>query len=73
MSSGWYCGDGSLSCAVQPLLTFGYQVPQIALDGTTPAGTQQVRISVGHQALVPSPPAVTAPTGLGTPDGIAAF
>ncbi len=47
---------------MQPLLTFGYQVAHIALDGTTPAGPAEVRISVAHQALVPSPPAVTGLT-----------
>jgi hypothetical protein len=57
--SNWYCADGSPACAVQPLLTFGYQVARIALDGTTPGGPQQVQISVGHQALLPSAPAIT--------------
>jgi hypothetical protein len=60
--SGWYCADYSPTCAVQPLLTFGYRVARIAIDGTTPAGPQEVRISVGHQALVPSPAAVTGLT-----------
>jgi hypothetical protein len=46
--SDWYCADYSQACAVQPLLTFGYQVAHIALDGTTPAGTQEVQINVGH-------------------------
>jgi hypothetical protein len=59
---GWYCADGSPTCAVQPLLTFGYQVANIAVNGTTPAGPQEVRINVGHQALLPSPPAVTKVT-----------
>jgi hypothetical protein len=57
--SGWSCADGSTACAVQPLLTFGYQVSHIALDGTTPAGPEEVQINVAHQALVPSPPTVT--------------
>jgi hypothetical protein len=65
----WYCADGSQACAVQPLLTFGYQVADIALDGTAPAGQQQVQISVGHQALVASPPAVTAVTAQYSTDG----
>jgi Subtilase family len=60
--SGWYCTDGSQKCAIQPLLTFGYQVAHIAVDGTAPAGAQEVRINVGHQALLPSPPAVTGLT-----------
>ena len=58
----WYCADGEQDCAVQPLLTFGYQVAHIALDGSTPPGPEEVQISVAHQALVPSPPAVTGLT-----------
>ena len=60
--SDWSCADGAPACAVQPLLTFGYQVAHIALDGTTPAGPSEVRISVAHQALVTSPPTVTGLT-----------
>ena len=60
--SDWYCADFSSACAVQPLLTFGYQVAHIGLDGTTPAGPAEVQISVAHQALAPSPPAVTGLT-----------
>jgi len=67
--SGWYCADGNTTCAVQPLLTFGYQVAHIAVDGTAPAGAQQVRISVGHQALLTSPPAVTGLTAQYSLDG----
>lgn len=55
----WFCADGSQKCAVQPLLTFGYQVAHIAIDGSTPPGPQEVAISVGHQALTPSPAPVT--------------
>ena len=38
LPSGWFCADGSNRCEVEPLLTFGYQVAGIALDGTTAAG-----------------------------------
>jgi hypothetical protein len=66
----WYCADGSQACAVQPLLSFGYQVAHIGLDGSTPAGTQKVQISVTHQALAPSPPAVARVTAqYSTDDG----
>ena len=71
--SDWYCADGSPACAVQPLLTFGYQVARIALDGTTPGGPQDVRISVGHQALVPSAPAVTTVAALYSTNGGASW
>ncbi len=59
---GWFCADGSQACAVQPLLTFGYQVAHIAIDGTTQAGPEEVQINVGHQALTRSPAAVTGLT-----------
>ena len=57
---GWFCADGSPTCAVQPLLTFGYQVAGIALDGTAAPGAQTVALTVGHQALTLTPPAVTS-------------
>ncbi len=62
LPSGWFCADGSNRCEVEPLLNFGYQVAGIALDGTTAAGAQQVNLTVGHQALVTSPAAVTGVT-----------
>ena len=62
LPSGWFCADGSSRCEVEPLLNFGYQVAGIALDGTTSAGAQQVSLTVGHQALVTSPAAVTGVT-----------
>jgi hypothetical protein len=62
--AGWYCADGSARCEVEPLLTFGYRVADIALDGTTPAGAQQVQLTVGHQVLAASPAAVTSVTAL---------
>ena len=71
--SDWYCADGAQDCAVQPLLTFGYQVARIALDGTTPAGTQEVQINVGHQALLASPPAVTTVAALYSTNGGASW
>ncbi len=51
----WFCADGSTTCQVQPLLTLGYKVAHIGLDGTAPAGAQQVTVSVGHQALGADP------------------
>jgi hypothetical protein len=60
--AGWFCADGSQECAVQPLLTFGYQVAGLALDGTAPAGAQQVTLTVQHQALTKSPAAITGVT-----------
>jgi hypothetical protein len=62
VAAGWYCADGSSRCEIEPLLTFGYRVAGIALDGTTPAGAQQVQLTVGHQVLTTSPAAVTSVT-----------
>jgi len=58
--AGWYCADGSTTCAVQPLLTLGYQVAGIGLDGTTAPGAQTVALTVGHQALTLDPSAVAS-------------
>jgi hypothetical protein len=49
----WFCGVTAAfktiqRCAVQPLLTLGYQVQGLSLTGLTPAGPQQVNLSVGH-------------------------
>jgi hypothetical protein len=60
--SNWFCADGSQACAVQPLLTFGYRVGHLAIDGSAPAGPDEVQVSVAHQALSPSPAAVTGVT-----------
>lgn len=56
MPRPWYCGiarQGSYirRCAVQPLLTLGYQVGRIALDGTAPPGRQVLSIRAGHLQL----------------------
>jgi hypothetical protein len=53
---GWFCGYvivGNLAepdrhCSMQPLLTLGYQVHGLALNGTAPPGQQVIGLSVGH-------------------------
>jgi hypothetical protein len=56
----WTCGitqQGSYlrRCAVQPLLTLGYRVGQLALDGTAPPGRQVLSIRAGHLQLAARP------------------
>jgi len=46
---GWSCADGTSSCEVEPLLTVGYDVAGIAVDGTAAAGAQVVKLTFGHQ------------------------
>jgi len=58
--AGWFCADGSPTCAVQPLLTLGYQVAGIGLDGTTSPGAQTVALTVGHQVMALTPSTVTS-------------
>jgi hypothetical protein len=38
-------------CAVQPMMTLQYQVPDMALNGTVPAGRQVIGITAGHLQL----------------------
>jgi hypothetical protein len=53
---GWFCGYvivGELAkpvrnCSMQPLLTLGYQVHGLALNGIAPPGQQVIGLSVGH-------------------------
>lgn len=46
----WSC-DGVNRCAVQPMMTLDYHVAGLALDGTTPAGGQNIGLDVGHIQL----------------------
>jgi hypothetical protein len=62
----WYCGyvySGDQirlirQCAVQPMMTLGYQVHGLALDGTAAAGAQVITVSAGHLQLA-RPSAIT--------------
>jgi hypothetical protein len=51
----WFCRRPSFAttqqCAVQPMMTLGYQVSRIGMDGSAPAGRQAIGISVGHIQL----------------------
>jgi hypothetical protein len=56
----WFCGitqQGAYvrRCAVQPLLTLGYQVGRLALNGTAPPGRQVLSIQAGHLQLAAQP------------------
>lgn len=54
LPSPWTCvlftyrPDG---CAAQPMMTLGYQVAHLGMDGRAPAGTQAVHLQVGHIQL----------------------
>lgn len=41
-------------CAVEPLMTLGYQVAGLALDGSTRPGRQSLAITAGHLQLAPA-------------------
>jgi hypothetical protein len=58
VSRAWIClrqSAGSLGltrrCAVQPMMTLQYQVPDMTLQGTVPAGRQVIGITAGHLQL----------------------
>ncbi len=59
--AGWAC-DWSEStekfsgrtCTPQPLMTLEYDVANMNLTGTVPAGPQTVTVTVGHMALTPA-------------------
>jgi hypothetical protein len=55
----WLCGftvDPAQRCAVQPLMTVGYQVAGLSLTGHTRPGRQVIGLDVGHiQLAKPSP------------------
>jgi hypothetical protein len=53
---GWICPDLTRKCASQSLMTTNYSVAHLGLDGVAPAGSQVLRISVGHQQAAPSSP-----------------
>lgn len=62
----WYCShtltdgpDGAHDvfrrrCAVQPMMTLGYLVRGMALDGSAPAGPQLIEVQAGHLPLAPA-------------------
>ena len=48
---GWSCKPFSYQpqgCAAQPMMTLGYTVAHLGLDGAAPAGRQAVHLTVGH-------------------------
>jgi hypothetical protein len=60
---GWVCAPaqpggppGTRHCAVQPMMTLGYQVARMTPDGSVPSGAQTITITAGHLQLThPSP------------------
>ncbi|RSM48774.1 hypothetical protein DMA12_05590 [Amycolatopsis balhimycina DSM 5908] len=56
------------SCAVEPMLTLGYSVGGLRLDGSAPRGPQSLDLTVGHLQLSTASP-VTAATVQYSTDG----
>lgn len=56
LAAPWYCGATYTRgrvifdhrCAVQDMMTLGYQLARESLDGTTPAGPQSLGIAINH-------------------------
>jgi hypothetical protein len=48
-------------CVIQPMMTLGYQVARLALDGAAPAGLQHIGLTAGHLQAA-AQPAVTGLT-----------
>jgi hypothetical protein len=63
-----YCVRGDRSCAVEPLLTLGYAVGGLRLDGSTLSGPQGLDLTVGHLQQS-SPSAITGATVQYSTDG----
>ena len=48
---GWSCLRYTYQphgCAAQPMMTLGYAVARLRLDGTAPPGRQAIHLTVGH-------------------------
>lgn len=60
LPTGYYCaslltaGTVTQDCAAQPLMTLGYAVPGLALNGSAGAGRQVLRLTVGHMQPAPA-------------------
>jgi hypothetical protein len=51
LPAGWICLNETRSCAVEPMMTLFYNVRGLAVDGSAPAGPQQVQVTAGHLQL----------------------
>ena len=51
LPKGWICPDATQSCSVEPMMTLLYNVAGLAVDGSAPAGPQQVQVTAGHLQL----------------------
>jgi hypothetical protein len=62
--ASWFCGfilvgnqfEVDRHCSVQSLLTLGYQVHGLALNGTAPPGPQVIGLNVGHIQVAKTAP-----------------
>lgn len=69
LPAGWVCPAGNQACAVQPLMTLQYQVAELGLDGTAPAGNQLVVIKAGHLQLAPAAPVTSMTVSVSADNG----
>jgi hypothetical protein len=56
VSGGWVCfipgtEHAAQHCAVEPMMTLGYQIAGLAPDGSTRPGRQSLTVTAGHLAL----------------------
>jgi hypothetical protein len=73
----WFCGLSFAGnqirllhrCVVQQLLTLGYQVQGLGLNGSAPPGSQMISLSVGHLQLAGSAPITGASAQVSFDDG----
>jgi hypothetical protein len=56
-------------CAVQPMMTLGYQVAGLSQDGATSPGRQQIGLHTGHLQLAATPAIVSAAVAVSFDDG----
>jgi hypothetical protein len=67
LPAGWVCRPpknyylvySGRSCAVEPMMTLGYQVAGMGLNGATRAGRQVLHIRAGHLQLIKNPAKIT--------------
>ena len=73
----WFCGLTIVGnqlrllhrCVVQQLLTLGYQVQGLGLNGSAPPGNQAISLSVGHLQLAGPAPVTGASAQVSYDDG----
>ena len=71
----WACEDMTMAtqvsrdCRVEPLMTLGYEVAGMALNGSAPTGRQVLHLAVGHLQLAKAAPVTGARVQVSVDDG----